>query len=1103
MIAQFADILNRLGMEPTGREIAEMLFLAIRIAPNAADATAKGQDLAHESAQAKPSPESITPQTQTSSNAQQAQPETARQPKPGELYLNQPKTGASGGASASGVRVASAIALPGARGIARALRPLMRVHPSRTRQELDLDRTIEATAETGVSMIVRKPAPERWLEAALVVDEGETMRVWRPTIREFQRLLERHGAFRNVRVWGMNADDGTPGFYRGIGRVAPPARLRDPRELLDAEGRCLIFVLSDCHSAGWHSRGAFELLSKWGEYAPVVLAQLLPQRLWEPTAMPRIDSRLSAVTPGLPNAKLQHNSPSAANRGATPMPVVMLEEWAISPWAQMIAARGAASAKGFLIPCEWPQTTLDPEELRSDQQTPQMSGEVPEIDEARRRIAEFKAAASIQSFRLACFLAAVELSFPVMRLVQQAMMPESRQSHLAEVFLGGLIRPIGNSAETAGSPDDILYEFYPGVRELLLAPEENHNDPRETLRVVAEISRLIENRLPFASEFRVLLAHPGAQGEEQITPGRSAFATISPIVLQRFFGVTDTLKSQEQPPEQVKIEDSFDFVLGDVDSQLARGETEKALNQIDAARNLAGRAAKSPWQAEAYARLADAYFRAGHFENAIECATTARNITQDRATAASMLDLLGRVWVSLGDKGDLSSRTQGYSTAESYFLQSLDIRRELKDQRSVCDTLVYYGHLLQKTDRSKDAERAYEEALIGYRRIKHREGEASAIGALGNLYHKLDQHRRAIELHNESREIWSELGNRYAVARVTEELSLDHHALGRKSEAIRLARAAIDLFRQLESPQNESIDLLQRRLEQWQAIQLAPFTFETVTLDARGKIIKDGRRTISTRHFIEELDKEIRLEMVEIPGGKFMMGSPESEAERRDDEGPQHEVTISPFFMGKFTITQAQWRVVAGWDKIASDLKPDPSYFKDRKDSDDRPVEQISWEDAQEFCARLEARTGRAYRLPTEAEWEYACRAGTTTPFAFGETITHGIVNYWSEYPYAKASKKKQRGETVPVGSLGVANAFGLYDMHGNVWEWCQDRYGPYTNKPQTDPTGPKKGENQVLRGGSYGSSARYCRSACRSHDGARVIDSDFGLRVCISARVL
>ena len=246
-------------------------------------------------------------------------------------------------------------------------------------------------------------------------------------------------------------------------------------------------------------------------------------------------------------------------------------------------------------------------------------------------------------------------------------------------------------------------------------------------------------------------------------------------------------------------------------------------------------------------------------------------------------------------------------------------------------------------------------------------------------------------------------------------------------------------------------------------------------LDQHGKEIE--RQQLQANQFIEELTPDINLEMVSIPGDTFMMGSPETEKDRNANE-TLHKVTISPFYMGKFTITQEQWRVFAANKtlKVARDLEPDPARFK----GDNRPVEQVRWEDAEEFCARLAKKTGRAYRLPTEAEWEYACRAGTTTPFAFGETIMPDIVNYDGNYPYAEAPKGKYRKETIPVGSLGVANAFGLFDMHGNVWEWCQDWYGEYEGKDLVDPTGLQNGEYRVLRGGSYNNNAKYCRAAFR-----------------------
>lgn len=228
-------------------------------------------------------------------------------------------------------------------------------------------------------------------------------------------------------------------------------------------------------------------------------------------------------------------------------------------------------------------------------------------------------------------------------------------------------------------------------------------------------------------------------------------------------------------------------------------------------------------------------------------------------------------------------------------------------------------------------------------------------------------------------------------------------------------------------------------------------------------------------------------EMIEIPGGEFLMGAPRLEKHSHDRERPVHKVTVPPFHMGRFAITQRQWRLVAGWEKIERDLDPNPSHFKGRPDSDDRPVEQVSWEDGKEFCARLSRATGAHYRLPTEAEWEYACRAGTETPFAFGETITPDLVNYDGNYPYGGAAKGKYRRETVPVGSLGAPNAFGLYDMHGNVWEWCQDVcHDSYDGAPTDGSawTGGGGGEStlRVLRGGSWVNLGLYCRSACRDY---------------------
>jgi formylglycine-generating enzyme required for sulfatase activity len=237
--------------------------------------------------------------------------------------------------------------------------------------------------------------------------------------------------------------------------------------------------------------------------------------------------------------------------------------------------------------------------------------------------------------------------------------------------------------------------------------------------------------------------------------------------------------------------------------------------------------------------------------------------------------------------------------------------------------------------------------------------------------------------------------------------------------------------------------------------------------------------------------------MVQIPGGTFLMGAAEGEEKADNDEFPQHSVTVPDFFLGKYQVTQAQWCAVAtGLPKIEHDLDPDPSGFK----GDTHPVEKVNWYEAVEFCQRLSEAMGRDYRLPSEAEWEYACRAGTTTPFSFGEIITTDLVNYNSKYTYGQISKGDYREQTTPVGSF-PANDFGLYDMHGNVREWCFDVWHENYEGAPTDgsPWITGKEQNRLLRGGSWLNNPRLCRSAYRSRRTPEVRLNFVGFRVCCS----
>jgi formylglycine-generating enzyme required for sulfatase activity len=373
--------------------------------------------------------------------------------------------------------------------------------------------------------------------------------------------------------------------------------------------------------------------------------------------------------------------------------------------------------------------------------------------------------------------------------------------------------------------------------------------------------------------------------------------------------------------------------------------------------------------------------------------------------------------------------------------------------------------------------------------------------------------------------------------------------------------------------------------------ELQPFEFETATIERkvdprRSNFLQNlfGRRAQQDEQridwviqkqrrqayqWVERLGDDLQLEMVAIPEGTFMMGSPENELDRSSSEGPQHEVSVPSFFMGKYPVTQAQWRFVAELPQVNRELNLDPS----SSTGDKRPIEQVSWYDVVEFCDRFSTYTRREYRLPAEAEWEYACRAGTRTRYHFGDVIVPELANYSNDQRAMLASSRSsslfntrqlatvereiQPGQTgrirfqgtfwsarcsaaitipageqvdvigtqgpvllvepsvaryykkrtTPVGSFKIANAFGLYDMHGNVWEWCLDHWHDnYEGAPTDGSTWFSDNENtsRVLRGGSLLSDPRDCRSALRIISPPNNRASDIGFRVvCRALRIL
>lgn len=275
---------------------------------------------------------------------------------------------------------------------------------------------------------------------------------------------------------------------------------------------------------------------------------------------------------------------------------------------------------------------------------------------------------------------------------------------------------------------------------------------------------------------------------------------------------------------------------------------------------------------------------------------------------------------------------------------------------------------------------------------------------------------------------------------------------------------------------------------------LQTYKFETVKIKFdENDSTKTPTLTLNTEEkegqlFTVDIGHNHQLEMVLIPEGTLMMGSPEEEEGRSSDESPQHEVKIAPFFMSKYVITQAQYFEI---------MQDDPSFFEGKN----RPVDKVSWDDANLFCTKLSELTKQKFRLPSEAEWEYACRANTTTPFYYGETLTTDIANYKGKFAYGRGTSGDSILETSDVG-IYPPNGFGLYDLHGNIWEWCADTWHDnYHNAPSDGRSWEDKEieddrHPRVLRGGSWDDTAYYCRSAVRLWTSPLIKGKLIGFRV-------
>ena len=449
MIQQAIALLNQVGLELTAEEIADIFWLALQMGET--ESISESPSISKTPLSEQSIPEHFSPETPPIT----LNPPTVTASEPyAELYPSTPPPPISQADSSPlpsspspqpdspppsqllPFETPAAPALRNPLAIARAIRPLMRKVPSRTETILDEEATARQIAEKNIWIPVLEPAPERWLDLALVIEESSSLPIWQETITEFQTLLERHGAFRDVRTWRLNANANESLYLLpGQGSATLKQRPRNPKELIDPSGRRLILLVSDCVSDIWRSGNIHNLLRRWANQNPVSVLQLLPEPYWRRSGLGAgISVQLGAFAPGVPNSQLviEEIPPWLEVNLATalPLPVVTLEPEPLAQWARLVAGTGGTRMPGVLF---------DPAlmEAMAEEMEQTISSH-----SASELVQHFRATASPTARRLAGLMAAIPVTLPVVRLIQQTMLPESGQIHLAEVFMSGLLRPI-------------------------------------------------------------------------------------------------------------------------------------------------------------------------------------------------------------------------------------------------------------------------------------------------------------------------------------------------------------------------------------------------------------------------------------------------------------------------------------------------------------------------------------------------------------------------------------------------------------------------------------------------------------------------------------
>lgn len=529
-VQRLADLMRLLGLAPADEDILDVLWLA-RLVGTPAPAVAGPA----EEGGLAPCSAALTQESEERPAVLAIPREQVSEPRRPERGLGMPRDAevtyslhpigadaAAGTQRATLVRAPAAPALGDKLALGRALRPMKRTVPSRRQRYVDEVATANRIAEDRLWTPVLRPARARWLELAVVVDGYESMSIWRDVVAELRGVLEGLGAFSDVRFWLLDrigGDSSRP----GLRRWTPGSLLRSPGELTDPAGRRAIVMVSDCLGPLWRSGAAQRQLAIWGASQPVVIVQPLPQRLWAFTHAPPMPADLRAARPGVPNAQLRVLRTilrGAVAPRSVPVPVLELDADWLAGWSRLVSASGTAGVSTMAVFARYDPLAGDQDAVTE-----------PAPADARWLVQRFRASASPEAFQLAVYLTAAPITLPVIRVIQRVMLGTSRQSQVAEVFLGGLLRR--KEEEIAADPNAVQYEFVTdAVRDLLFQRLRR----TDALRVLLAVSDFLDVRFGQARDFRALLAGQSVAGDYLIAPDSKPFALVAERVLRLLGG---------------------------------------------------------------------------------------------------------------------------------------------------------------------------------------------------------------------------------------------------------------------------------------------------------------------------------------------------------------------------------------------------------------------------------------------------------------------------------------------------------------------------------------------------------------------------------------